>query len=105
LLEPPSQKEALPQKRKTSSVGAIWIHANTKFKPSEPILSEEDLKIAGPSCQELDNHYMLESANGVENISVHFHACNFETASLDNFYIDSMTCMTYSTLTHWTLAC
>ncbi|RLM98840.1 hypothetical protein C2845_PM06G26660 [Panicum miliaceum] len=47
---------------------------------------EEDLQADGPSCQELHNHYMLESANGVENIGVQYDACHFETEKPDNFY-------------------
>jgi hypothetical protein len=72
---------------KTSSVSTIWTQANAKYKPGEPLLSEEDLKAAGPSYQQLHNHYILESANGVENIGVKFHAINFETALVENFYI------------------
>jgi hypothetical protein len=63
----------------------MWTQANTKSKPGEPMLSEEDLRAAGPSYQELHNHYMLESANGVENSGVQFDACHFENKKPDNF--------------------
>jgi hypothetical protein len=75
-----------PQIGKTAFVGSIWTQANTKYKPGEPILSEEDLKAAGPSCVALHNHYMLESANGVDNICVSYQACHFRSTA-DNFYV------------------
>jgi hypothetical protein len=65
------------------------------------MLSEENLKAAGPSCVALHNHYMLESANGFDNICVSYQACHFGSTA-NNFMLHSMTCMTYSTLTHWT---
>jgi hypothetical protein len=85
--EPPSRNEASPQKGENPSVGAMWTQANTKYKPGEPMLSEEDLRTVGPSCQELHNHYMLESANSVENIGVQFDPCHFETEKPGNFYV------------------
>jgi hypothetical protein len=34
-------------------VGSAWTTANPKYKPGEPMLSEEDLKLAGPCCEAL----------------------------------------------------
>ena len=34
-------------------VCASWTMANPKYKPGEPMLSEEALKLAGPSCEGL----------------------------------------------------
>ncbi|RLM55955.1 hypothetical protein C2845_PM10G10730 [Panicum miliaceum] len=72
-----TQKEAPTQKGKTASVASIWTQANTKYKLGEPMLSEEDLKATGPSCVGLHNHYMLESANGVDNICASYQAYHF----------------------------
>ena len=48
--------------------------------------SEEDLKAVGLFCLALHSHYMLESANGVDNIGVSFQACHFGSTA-DNFYV------------------
>jgi len=35
---------------KNMEVGAVWTMANPKYKPGEPMLSKEALKLAGESC-------------------------------------------------------
>ena len=43
-------------------VGAVWTMANPKYKPGEPMLSENALKLAGPSCKALHAYIMKQSA-------------------------------------------
>lgn len=45
-----ASKKLPPMKGNLSSVGTIWTQANIKYKPSQPMLSEENLKAARPSC-------------------------------------------------------
>ena len=45
----PQQEELVQSNPKNSNVATVWITANPKYKPGEPLLSEEALKAAGPS--------------------------------------------------------
>ena len=65
-----SLKKVPPQKRKYETICFIWTQANSKYKPGESMLSEEDLNVAGPNCANVHNHYMVLNAHGAENITV-----------------------------------
>jgi len=49
-------------------VGSAWTTANPKYKPGEPMLSEEDLKLARPSCEALHAYVMQQIVNGAIDI-------------------------------------
>jgi len=53
--------------------------ANPKYKPSEPMLSEEALKIAGESCEGLHAFVMQKSLHGTTEISAKMPASSFDT--------------------------
>ena len=60
-------------------VGAAWTMANPKYKPGEPMLSEEALKFAGESCEGLHAYVMKQSANGAIDILAKVVASYFDS--------------------------
>jgi hypothetical protein len=60
-------------------VGATWTMANPKYKPGEPMLSEEALKLAGSSCEGLHAYIMEQSANGAIDIPAKVAASYFDS--------------------------
>jgi len=53
--------------------------ANPKYNPGEPMLSEEALKLAGPSCEGLHAYVMEQSANGAIDIPAKVPASYFDS--------------------------
>ncbi|RLM79854.1 hypothetical protein C2845_PM12G10760 [Panicum miliaceum] len=71
-------RKSVDEKEKTEGTAAsVWTKDNPKYKPGEPMLSEEDLNVVRPSSLTLHNHYMVQSACGVENIFVSYQECHF----------------------------
>ena len=60
-------------------VGSAWTTANPKYKPGEPMLLEEALKLAGPSCEGLHAYVMKQSANGAIDIPAKVVASYFDS--------------------------
>ena len=60
-------------------VGFAWTTANPKYKPGEPMLSEEALKLAGPSCEALHAYVMQQSVNGAIDIPAKVAASYFHS--------------------------
>ena len=60
-------------------VCASWTMANPKYKPGEPMLSEEALKLAGPSCEALHAYVMQKSVNGAFDIPAKVAASYFHS--------------------------
>ena len=60
-------------------VGATWAMANPKYKPGEPVLSEEALKFAGESCEGLHAYVMQQSLNGATDIPAKVPASYFDS--------------------------
>ena len=86
-------------------VGSAWTTANPKYKPSEPMLLEEALKLAGPSCEGLHAYVMEQSANGAIDIPAKVAASYFHREDDLKLSVGSMTCMTFSTWKVLMLAC
>ena len=56
-----------------------WTMANPKYKPGEPMLSEEALKAVGPSCESLHAYFMEQSVNDANSIIAKVVASYFES--------------------------
>jgi len=84
---PPPNHKALPDKGGDPPITSIWTKENSKYKNGEPMLSEEDLNVAGHFfCQALHKHYMVLSAQGEESIGVAYHEYHFESQP-DDFIV------------------
>ncbi|RLN23704.1 hypothetical protein C2845_PM07G08400 [Panicum miliaceum] len=103
----PQQKQPLSQ-----HVGAVWTMANPKYKPGKPMLSEEVLKAAGPSCEALHAYFMEQSVNGANGIHAKVAASYFEcdgelsiTVGFNDLYdLFNLDSLDISLLRCWTLA-
>ena len=60
-------------------VGSAWTTANPKYKPGEPMLLEEALNLAGPSCEALHAYVIQQSANGAIDIPAKVVASYFHS--------------------------
>jgi len=79
-LHKPQQQQQMDQHQtRKMDVGAAWTMANPKYKPGEPMLSEEALKIAGESCEGLHAFVMQKSLHGTTEISAKVPASCFDT--------------------------
>ena len=72
------QPQMDPHQTRKMDVGAAWTMANPKYKPSEPMLSEEALNLAGESCEGLHAYVMEQSANGAIDIPAKVAASYFD---------------------------
>jgi len=79
-LHKPQQQQQMDQHQtRKMDVGAAWTMANPKYKPGEPMLSEEALKLAGPNCEALNAYILQQSANGAIDIPAKVAASYFHS--------------------------
>jgi len=76
---PKEQPQVSQPQTKKMEVGSAWPMANPKYKPGEPMLSEEALKLAGPNCEALHAYILQQSANGAIDIPTKVAASYFHS--------------------------
>ena len=73
------QPQMDPHQTRKMDVGAAWAMANPKYKPGEPVLSEDALKFAGESCEGLHAYVMQQSLHGAIDIPAKVPASYFDS--------------------------